>query len=49
MAKINIKFEKTISFGEIIHVIEIKATIYYANTTDMNLTILLMLHKHHVC
>ena len=49
MAKVNIIFEKTIPFGEIIHVMEIKATTYYANTIYMNPTILLMLHKHHVC
>ena len=46
MAKINIKFEKTIPFGEIIHVMEIKANIDNANMIQMNL---LMPHKHHVC
>lgn len=48
MAKVNIIFEKTISFGEIIHLMEIKATTDNANTTDMNITILLMLHKRHI-
>ena len=46
MAKINIKFEKTIPFGEIIHVMEIKANIDNANMIQTNL---LMPHKHHVC
>ena len=46
MAKINIKTKKTIPFGEIIHVMEIKANIDNANMIQMNL---LMPHKHHVC
>ena len=49
MAKININSEKTIRFGEIIQVMEIKASIDNANIANMILTKLLMPHKHHVC
>ena len=48
MAKINIKFEITIPYGEIIHVMQIKACIDNTNTTNMLSTILLILHKHHI-
>ena len=46
MAKVSIKSEKITPFGEIIHVMEIKAKIDNANMIQMNL---LMPHKHHVC
>ena len=46
MAKVSIKSEKITPFGEIIHVMEIKANIDNANMFQMNL---LMPHKHHVC
>ena len=49
MAKINIKSKKTIPFGEIIQVMEIKASIDNANIANMIPTNLLILHKHHVC
>lgn len=49
MAKINKKYEKTTSFGEIIHVMEIKASIDNAKSTNMIPMILIMLKKNQVC